>query len=296
MRQPGGARPPLRSPVRSRADLRRLRRPSRDVRGEHAHRVCEQLVCLRGSVQALVDDGRDRRRRSTSTPRTRFCWSMPRAADLAPILAVCAQAGVAVVEDGAQSIGAARTGVMAGSSADAAAFSFYPTKNLGALGDGGAVTTRDPGTAERIRRLRQYGWTEKYRVGLPGGCNSRLDERQAAVLTSRLPALDSNNERRRAISSRYRGRASPRLRLLPASDRGHAAHLGVLVTDHRSELVEHLSAGPHPHGRALPGARPTSARRGRSTHISRSPSPSGWPPRSCPCPSSRSSPTPRSIG
>lgn len=165
-----------------------------------------------------------------------------RAADLAPVLAACRQVGVAVVEDCAQSIGAVRDGVMAGSSADAAAFSFYPTKNLGALGDGGAVATSDPATAERVRRLRQYGWTEKYTVGLPGGCNSRLDELQAAVLTSRLTSLDKSNERRREIVNHYRERASRRVRVLLAPDRGHVAHLGVLVTDHRSELVEHLHA------------------------------------------------------
>ena len=91
----------------------------------------------------------------------------------------------------------------AGSVGDAAAFSFYPTKNLGALGDGGAVATSQPEVAEQVRRLRQYGWDAKYTVAADGGRNSRLDELQAAVLRARLPRVDGWNARRRAIIGRY---------------------------------------------------------------------------------------------
>ena len=84
----------------------------------------------------------------------------------------------------------------------AACFSFYPTKNLGALGDGGAITTSDPAVADRIRALRQYGWSSKYCVSLAGGRNSRLDELQAAF-SARGFALDRENARRREIHNAY---------------------------------------------------------------------------------------------
>ncbi len=106
-------------------------------------------------------------------------------------------AGAALVEDCAQAIGAERDGRMAGSFGDAAAFSFYPTKNLGALGDGGAVVTGSSAVADRVRSLRQYGWGAKYDAVLPGGSNSRLDELQAAVLLARLDGVAAGNARRR---------------------------------------------------------------------------------------------------
>ena len=107
------------------------------------------------------------------------------------------------MEDCAQAIGAAGPGGRAGSLGDAAAFSFYPTKNLGALGDGGAVATPHAELAERVRSLRQYGWDSKYAVGMDGGRNSRLDELQAALLRVRLPFVDAWNARRRSIIGRY---------------------------------------------------------------------------------------------
>ena len=94
-------------------------------------------------------------------------------------------------------------GKRAGAWGAAGCFSFYPTKNLGALGDGGAIVTSDAGLAERARRLRQYGWASKYRSTLAGGRNSRLDEMQAALLAVKLPLVDGWNERRRAIARRY---------------------------------------------------------------------------------------------
>ena len=116
---------------------------------------------------------------------------------------VCADRGIALIEDCAQAAGARRNGRRAGAFGDAAAFSFYPTKNLGALGDGGAVATSSDEIAERVRRLRQYGWGRKYEVTLEGGRNSRLDELQAAILRARLPRLDEANAARRSIVRRY---------------------------------------------------------------------------------------------
>jgi dTDP-4-amino-4,6-dideoxygalactose transaminase len=111
--------------------------------------------------------------------------------------------GVPVIEDCAQAHGAQLDGRPAGAWGACGCFSFYPTKNLGALGDGGAIVTHDSGLAERVRALRNYGWIEKYRVDVGGGSNSRLDGIQAAVLLEKLPLIDGWNERRRAIARRY---------------------------------------------------------------------------------------------
>ncbi|WP_273654168.1 DegT/DnrJ/EryC1/StrS family aminotransferase [Cellulomonas fimi] len=165
-----------------------------------------------------------------------------RAADVAAVRALCAPLGVKVVEDCAQALGARRADGMVGALADVATFSFYPTKNLGALGDGGAVATADDDVAAAVAELRQYGWRGKYRIARDGGRNSRLDEVQAAVLSARLPHLDAGNARRRAIITAYAERASSRVRVLPADDASHAGHLAVVTTDHRDELREHLAA------------------------------------------------------
>lgn len=125
-----------------------------------------------------------------------------RPADLPAIVEIARARGVKVVEDCAQAHGAAVTGKKVGTWGDAAAFSFYPTKNLGALGDGGAVFTRDAAVAERVRLLRQYGWRQRY-VSEIAGRNSRLDELQAAVLRVKLQHLDCENARRRELAARY---------------------------------------------------------------------------------------------
>jgi dTDP-4-amino-4,6-dideoxygalactose transaminase len=123
-------------------------------------------------------------------------------ADLDPILTIAAEHGLKVVEDAAQAHGARYKGQRIGSHGDVVCWSFYPTKNLGALGDAGAVTTNDADLAERIRLLHNYGSREKY-VNQVQGVNSRLDPLQAAVLRVKLKHLDAWNERRRAIASLY---------------------------------------------------------------------------------------------
>ncbi|WP_338662346.1 DegT/DnrJ/EryC1/StrS family aminotransferase [Pararoseomonas sp. SCSIO 73927] len=122
--------------------------------------------------------------------------------DLDAMLETCRSAGVAVVEDCAQAHGARLGGRMVGTIGDAAAFSLYPTKNLGALGDGGITATPDAALARRMAALRQYGWHTRYISDEPG-VNSRLDEMQAAILRVRLPGLDANNARRQAIAAAY---------------------------------------------------------------------------------------------
>lgn len=123
-------------------------------------------------------------------------------ADMDPICNIGRQRGLKILEDAAQAHGAKYLGRRAGSLGDAAAFSFYPGKNLGALGDGGGVTTNDAALAEKVRVLRNYGSERKYHNEVRG-FNSRLDELQAALLRVKLPHLDKENESRRRIAARY---------------------------------------------------------------------------------------------
>ncbi len=161
--------------------------------------------------------------------------------DISAIVALCHERGIRVVEDCAQAIGARRDDGAAGSFGDISATSFYPTKNLGAIGDGGAIATNNADFAHRASQLRQYGWVSKYRVAVPGGTNSRLDELQAAFLLVRLPLLDAFNERRRTIVQRYGAAAtkSP-LQVLAADGPHHAAHLAVALSPRRTDVREQL--------------------------------------------------------
>ncbi|MBC7799224.1 MAG: DegT/DnrJ/EryC1/StrS family aminotransferase [Gemmatimonadaceae bacterium] len=123
-------------------------------------------------------------------------------ANMDPILDTCRRHGVVVIEDCSQAHGAMYHGRRVGTLADIAAFSLYPTKNLGALGDAGVVTTGDATLAASLVSLRQYGWRERY-VSAEPGINSRLDEVQAAVLRAKLLGLDADNLRRNSIAARY---------------------------------------------------------------------------------------------
>ena len=139
------------------------------------------------------------------TPRTKaimpvHLYGQP--ADMAPILEIARRHQLRVIEDAAQAHGARYQGQRVGGLADAAGFSFYPGKNLGALGDGGAITTNDDALAAKLRMLRNYGSSIKYQHEM-AGVNSRLDEIQAAVLRAKLPALDSENEARRRVAAAY---------------------------------------------------------------------------------------------
>jgi aminotransferase EvaB len=162
--------------------------------------------------------------------------------DTAAITARCRERGVWVLEDCAQAHGAKINGQCVGGFGDIASFSFYPTKNLGAVGDGGAVITRDDGLASKVMALRQYGWTGKYNTTISHGRNSRLDEMQAAVLSDLLPFLDGWNSRRRAIATRYNDTIKHSEISSPERVSGddYVAHLYVITTPHRSSLAEHL--------------------------------------------------------
>jgi len=120
------------------------------------------------------------------------------------------------------------------------AFSFYPTKNLGALGDGGAIITNDPAVSERIRRLRNGGQATRYRH-VEVGVNSRLDEIQAAILRVRLPRLKAATDRRRALAQLYRAHLPDRLTVLREFDAGHVYHLFAVRTPERARLQQQLA-------------------------------------------------------
>lgn len=157
------------------------------------------------------------------------------------IVEVARGAGLHVVEDCAQAHGARLDGRMVGTFGDVATFSFYPTKNLGAFGDGGLVASDDPGVTSRVRELRQYGWRERY-VSTTAGFNSRLDELQAAVLRVKLRHLEAGNERRRALASRYDSALGSATIRTPSVAAGaqHVYHQYVIRAIRRTELMAWL--------------------------------------------------------
>jgi aminotransferase EvaB len=163
-------------------------------------------------------------------------------ADLARIGAIAQAHGLAVIEDCAQAHGATIRGRRVGTFGDAAAFSFYPTKNLGAIGDGGAVATSNAELAEQVRLLRQYGWRQRYISESPGK-NSRLDELQAAILRVKLVRLDADNQRRRMLAGEYLRRlAGAGLELPTVPAEGESVwHQFVVRTPARDALRTHLA-------------------------------------------------------
>lgn len=170
-----------------------------------------------------------------------------RPADMQAIKGIANKHGLKIIEDAAQAHGATLDGDKTGRLGDAAAFSFYPGKNLGALGDGGAVTTNDDDLANTIRMLRNYGSTVRYEHSL-AGFNSRLDEIQAAILRAKLSALDTANQVRTRIANRYLSEIKNSSCLLPKAleQQKSAWHLFVIQTTERQALIKHLStAGVH---------------------------------------------------
>jgi dTDP-4-amino-4,6-dideoxygalactose transaminase len=171
------------------------------------------------------------------SPRTRAIVPVHlcgRPADMDAVRAFAAERELPVLEDCAQAHGARFGGRRVGAIGHAGAFSFYPTKNLGAFGDGGAVTTDDDALADRLRLLRSYGWRERG-ASLIEGDNSRLDELQAAFLRVRLRRLDAENVRRREIAARYDDALHAVVRT-PPLDPEHAWHLYVVQHPRRDEL------------------------------------------------------------
>ena len=150
---------------------------------------------------------------------------------------------VVIVEDCAQAHGAILNGLRAGKSGDFATFSFYPTKNLGALGDAGMVLARDPAHAKTLRELKQYGWSSRYNVAISHGRNTRMDEIQAAVLRLKLPHLENWNTERRRIAAAYdEALSGTRFRCFRENHDGNVHHLYVVRHPHRNLVSERLSA------------------------------------------------------
>jgi dTDP-4-amino-4,6-dideoxygalactose transaminase len=178
------------------------------------------------------------------TPRTRALLPVHlygQAADMDALMAIAARHKLAVVEDACQAHLATCAGRSVGTIGVAGAFSFYPTKNLGALGDGGAIVTNDASLAARLKRIRNGGQTDRYHHA-EFGINSRLDEMQAAVLRARLPFLPEWTATRRQLAARYRGAlAGASIDVPPECDAGHVYHLFVVRTRRRAALQRHLA-------------------------------------------------------
>ncbi|MDA7842773.1 DegT/DnrJ/EryC1/StrS family aminotransferase [Methylophilaceae bacterium] len=166
------------------------------------------------------------------------------ALDIKRIANLCRKNNVMLLEDCAQAHGAKINGQCVGTFGDIASFSFYPTKNLGALGDGGAIITNCKNKTKLLYSLRQYGWKGKYKVSIKGGRNSRLDELQAAVLNEFIPLLDKWNSRRREIAIRYNDGITNSNIILPqiALDESYVGHLYVITSPFRKALIDFLKA------------------------------------------------------
>lgn len=161
--------------------------------------------------------------------------------EMVPILEIARKYDLKVIEDNAQGFGAEYLGKKTGAIGDIGCLSFFPTKNLGAYGDGGAVVTNDPALAERMRMLRTHGWKKKY-YSEEVGYNSRLDALQAAILQAKFPYLDSWNEKRRELSKRYNEHLAPLGIVTPVEREWakHVYHLYIIRSSKRDELQAFL--------------------------------------------------------
>jgi len=204
-----------------------------------------------GATPLLVDISPDTYTINTAlipdaiTPRTRailpvHLFGLP--ADMDDIVSIARAHSLHVIEDCAQSHGAAIRGRKTGSMGDVGAFSFYPTKNLGALGDGGMIVTKDREIAEKVLLLRQYGWEQRNSSRIPG-FNSRLDEIQAAILRVKLQYLDGENKKRRQMAHVYLSELTDEEIVFPreSDDTFHVYHQFVIRLQLRDSLREYLN-------------------------------------------------------
>lgn len=180
------------------------------------------------------------------TPRTKAIIAVHlygHPAQMSEIVYLAKKHNLKVIEDCAQAVGSEYSGQKAGSIGDIGCFSFYPTKNLGAIGDGGAVVTNNEKLYEKVLSLRQYGWKER-RISLSFGWNSRLDEIQAAILRIKLKRLEMDNAQRRKLAVHYGKRLNIKGVILPRETTGvkHVFHLFVIRALRRDDLLRRLSA------------------------------------------------------
>ena len=178
------------------------------------------------------------------TPRTKAIMAVHlygRCADIPKIEQIAKKHSLKIIEDSAQAHGATINGKRTGSLGDAAGFSFYPGKNLGALGDGGAITTNDKALADTARAIANYGSQKKY-VNIYRGVNSRLDEIQAAILSVKLKCLDKDNDRRRDIAERYNNEIKNSAIILPqtCNREEHVYHIYPIFCKEREKLQKYL--------------------------------------------------------
>lgn len=162
--------------------------------------------------------------------------------EIAKIAKVCHEFDIPLVEDCAQSFGASLEGKLAGTFGDAATFSFYPTKNLGAFGDAGAIATRDIEVAQKVQSIAQYGWGTRYSVELSNGVNSRIDEMQAAALVRQLPLIQRNNHIRRGIVHKYSQALTSTRKMIMHEDERFVGHLAIMLTNSRESDQSQLTA------------------------------------------------------
>jgi dTDP-3-amino-2,3,6-trideoxy-4-keto-D-glucose/dTDP-3-amino-3,4,6-trideoxy-alpha-D-glucose/dTDP-2,6-dideoxy-D-kanosamine transaminase len=162
--------------------------------------------------------------------------------EIAEITKVCQEFDLPLVEDCAQSFGASLDGKLAGTFGVAATFSFYPTKNLGAFGDAGAIATRDIEVAHKVQSIAQYGWGTRYSVELSNGVNSRIDEMQAAALVRQLPLIQRNNDIRRGIVHKYSQALTSTRKMIMHEDERFVGHLAVMLTDSRESDQSQLAS------------------------------------------------------
>ena len=155
-------------------------------------------------------------------------------------LASIGRQDIKIIEDCSQAHGSVRNGYQAGSLGDLGTFSFYPTKNLGAMGDGGAIVCTDDNLSSRIMQLRQYGWRERYHSFIPYGRNSRMDELQAAILRIKIPYLNEWNERRRQIVRRYSETATKSFTVWFDDSSAFVAHLAIVRHPERDRIRKFL--------------------------------------------------------
>jgi dTDP-4-amino-4,6-dideoxygalactose transaminase len=162
---------------------------------------------------------------------------------MTPLMTIARRYNLRVIEDCAHAHGARENGIHVGIQGDAGCFSFYPTKNMGALGDAGMCVTRQPEIGDRLRTLRMYGFDDR-RIATCDGLNSRLDEIQAAVLRIRLRHLDSCLSKRNRIAAEYRAAMSALSIVLPltCNDRTHAWHQFVVRVKHRESFIRNLAS------------------------------------------------------
>ena len=217
----------------------------------NAYIACVMGITMNGAIPVFVEPDEffnidTSKIEAAITPRTKAILVVHlygQASDMESIMEIAKKHALYVIEDCAQSHGARQNGIMTGTSGDAGCFSFYPTKNLGAFGDAGAITTNSPELCDEFKIFRNYGSEKRYYNKI-AGTNSRLDEIQAALLRVRLKYLDEMNQERKNICTRYLNEINNKHIMLPKQRPGCDTvwHQFVIQAENREKLIEHLKS------------------------------------------------------